>query len=77
MKPALLAILTFALYALHQDFWLWRTARPLVFGFLPAGLFYHAIYCLLAAAWMAVLVKLTWPARLEREVEDRPEDAAR
>ena len=31
-------------YALHQDFWFWRTARPLVFGFLPVGLFYHAAY---------------------------------
>ena len=30
------------LYLLHQDFWFWRDARPLVFGFLPIGLFYHA-----------------------------------
>ena len=33
---------------LHQDVWLWRSARPLVFGFLPIGLFYHACY---AVAW--------------------------
>ena len=31
-----------ALYLLHQDVWFWRTARPLVFGFLPIGLAYHA-----------------------------------
>ena len=74
MKAALLVAFTLVLYALHQDFWLWRTARPLVLGFLPAGLFYHAIYCLVAAAWMGVLVKMAWPARLEHEVEDRPED---
>ena len=77
MKAALLVSFTLLLYALHQDFWFWRTARPLVFGFLPAGLFYHAIYCLLAAAWMGVLVKVAWPARLEHEVKDGPEDAAR
>ena len=39
---ALLA--TVLLYALHQDFWFWREARPLVFGFLPIGLFYHAVH---------------------------------
>ena len=32
------------LYVLHQDFWFWREARPLVFGFLPIGLFYHAAF---------------------------------
>ena len=31
---------------LHQDFWFWTTATPLVFGFLPVGLFYHAVYSL-------------------------------
>ena len=77
MKAALLAVLTLLLYTLHQDVWLWRTARPLVFGFLPAGLFYHAMYCVVAAAWMGVLVKMAWPTRLEREVQDQPEDTAR
>ena len=44
MKPrhVLLTIATLTLYALHQDIWFWRTARPLVFGFLPIGLVYHA-----------------------------------
>ena len=77
MKATFLAIFTLVLYSIHQDFWLWRTARPLVFGFLPAGLVYHAVYCLVAAIWMGVLVKMAWPAQLEREVEDRPEDAVR
>jgi hypothetical protein len=76
MKAALLAVLTLSLYVLHQDFWFWRMAQPLVFGFLPVGLFYHALYCLVAAVWMGVLVKVAWPARLEQEVEDRPEDTA-
>jgi len=31
------ALIAAPLYALHQDFWFWREARPLVFGFLPTA----------------------------------------
>jgi len=54
-----------ALYALHQDFWFWREARPLVFGFLPIGLFYHAAYTVAISALMWVLVRTHWPSHLE------------
>ena len=54
-----------ALYLLHQDIWFWRTARPLVFGFLPIGLAYHALYCLAAALLMWALTSVAWPAHLE------------
>lgn len=54
-----------ALYLLHQDTWFWREARPLVFGFLPIGLAYHALYTLLAALLMAALVRWAWPKHLE------------
>ena len=54
-----------ALYLLHQDFWFWRTARPLVFGFLPIGLAYHAVYCLAASFLMWVLTSVAWPTHLE------------
>ncbi len=77
MKAFVVTVLTILLYVLHQDVWFWRTARPLVLGFLPVGLFYHACYCLLAAAWMAVLVKVAWPDRLEREAGSTREDSAR
>jgi hypothetical protein len=30
-----------ALYALHQDVWFWRDARPLVFGILENAAFYR------------------------------------
>ena len=53
------------LYALHQDFWFWRDARPLVFGFLPIGLFYHVMYTVACSALMWLLVRRHWPARLE------------
>jgi hypothetical protein len=55
------------LYLLHQDIWLWRTARPLVFGFLPVGLAYHAAFCLAAAALMWALTKIAWPAHLDTD----------
>ncbi len=42
MRLAVAAVVL--LYVLHQDFWFWREARPLVFGFLPIGLFYHAAF---------------------------------
>src|SRR5262245_8712309 len=65
MKRALLVIMVSALYVLHQDFWFWRTANPLVFGFIPAGLFYHACYTLVVALAMCLLVSTAWPAELE------------
>jgi hypothetical protein len=60
-----LTLITVAMYLLHQDFWFWRTARPLLFGFLPIGLFYHACYSLAAALLMALLVRTAWPSHLE------------
>lgn len=67
--PLTLAVLV--LYALHQDLWFWRSARPLVFGFIPVGLAYHAVFCLATAVFMALLVRYAWPERLESEVEGR------
>ena len=65
MKRALLLIIVGALYILHQDFWFWRAARPLVFGFIPIGLFYHACYAVATALVMLLLVKHAWPSHLE------------
>ena len=60
-----LVIVTLVVYALHQDFWFWRVARPLVFGFLPIGLFYHAAYTLASSGLMWLLVRRHWPSHLE------------
>jgi hypothetical protein len=68
MKPAkaiLLTALIVAIYFLHQDFWNWKKADPLVFGFLPIGLAYHAAYSVVASMLMAVLVSVAWPKHLE------------
>jgi hypothetical protein len=45
------------LYILHQGFWFWREARPLVFGFLPIGLFYHAAYTVASSGALWLLVR--------------------
>ena len=76
MKPAkiiLLTLLILGVYLLHQDFWNWKKAAPLVFGFLPIGLAYHVAYSVLAALLMAVLVKFAWPKHLEHP-EAKPSD---
>lgn len=70
MKRALLLIIVGALYVLHQDFWFWRAARPLVFGFIPIGLFYHACYTIATAFVIWMLVKHAWPSELEEEARD-------
>ena len=67
-----------AVYLLHQDLWFWRTARPLVFGFLPIGLFYHATFCLLCSTVMVLLVKFVWPLDLDTPSSAlQPEDEGR
>jgi hypothetical protein len=78
MKRVLLVVAVIALYVLHQDFWFWRRAHPLVFGFVPIGLFYQACFSVAAALLMWLLVKFAWPAHLEREIEERKteEDSA-
>ena len=77
MKRFWLSLVVLAVYLLHQDVWFWKSARPLVFGFLPIGLVYHVGYCLLAALLMGLLVKQAWPGRLERDAEGPHEDRRR
>jgi hypothetical protein len=67
-KTILLTLMVVAIYLLHQDYWNWKRAEPLVFGFLPIGLAYQAGYSILAAIMMAVLVRFAWPKHLE-EIE--------
>jgi hypothetical protein len=68
MKKLLLVTLVAVLYALHQDVWNWQAARPLIFGFVPIGLFYHASYSVASSVLFVLLVKTAWPRRLEDEV---------
>lgn len=61
----MLVWLTGLMYVLHQDWWWWGEARPLVGGVLPVGLAYHAVYTLGCVGLMALLVKAAWPKGLE------------
>ena len=69
MKRSLLVVTVITLYTLHQDFWFWRSAKPLIFGFIPIGLFYHGCFTVAASLVMWVLVKQAWPSHLEQEIE--------
>jgi len=73
MKRWLLVLAVAVLYVLHQDIWFWRTARPLVFGFLPVGLAYQAAFSVAAAGVLWLLVRFAWPQHLEdaHEEDDR------
>jgi len=74
MRPLAAAALVALLYVLHQDFWFWRDARPLVLGFMPIGLFYHAAFTVACAIVMWLLVKRAWPAHLDPST---PHEASR
>ena len=71
-RRLVLTLAVIVVYALHQDIWFWRTARPLVFGFLPIGLFYHACFSVLAALLLGALVRYAWPGHLEDETDADP-----
>lgn len=64
MRIAAISVVA-ALYILHQDFWFWSSARPLVFGVLPIGLFYHAAYMVGSSLVLWLLVIFFWPSHLE------------
>ena len=67
MRNAMAWLAIGALLLAHQDWWNWSTAYPLAFGFLPVGLWYHALLTIAAALLMAGLVRWCWPSGLERD----------
>jgi hypothetical protein len=61
MRHVVLAVLVTAVYLFHQDLWFWHRATPIVFGVLPIGLAYHAMYSIVVAGVMGLLVRYAWP----------------
>ena len=57
------------LAVLHQDYWWWDSIDPLVLGFIPIGLAYHAGVSIAAAVLWAMAIKYCWPEHLEDETE--------
>lgn len=64
---ALLTLLWLAVLFLRNDFWNWETPRPLLFGFLPVGLWWQALVSLAASLTLALFVRFAWPYHLEDE----------
>ena len=60
MKVVVYALIVL-LAIVHQDFWWWDKIDPLVFGFIPIGLAYHAGVSIVAAVLWAMAVKYCWP----------------
>ncbi len=75
MKWILLA-LTVILVVVHQDFWNAKDITPLIGGFLPIGLWYHALYCVAASILLLLFVIFAWPKHLEN-AEPETDEAKR
>ena len=63
----LLALAAVAVLILRHDYWFWDTPYPLLFGFLPVGLWWQGLVSILAAVLMALMVRFAWPQELEDE----------
>ena len=61
----LLALAALIVLVLRHDYWNWDTPHPLLFGFLPVGLWWQALVSLLACALMWLMVRFAWPQELE------------
>ena len=57
------------LFLAHQDFWLWAD-DSLVFGFMPVGLAYHALFSVACSCLWALAVFKAWPEEIERWAEE-------
>ena len=63
----LLTLAAAAVLILRHDYWFWDTPYPLLFGFLPVGLWWQGLVSILAAVLMALMVRFAWPHELEEE----------
>lgn len=72
MKLAVIAAFL-VLLLIHQDFWSWDN-DALLFGYMPVGLAYHAIFSLFCALLGWAAIRYAWPHELEKKAEETPED---
>ena len=67
-STSVLVLLTLAavtVLILRHDYWNWDTPYPLLFGFLPVGLWWQGLVSILASVLMALMVRFAWPQELE------------
>ena len=75
-KSSVVFLLIFVVLAvLHQDAWNWSSSN-LVFGFMPVGLAYHALYSITAALFWGTVIKFAWPEDLEKWAEGEENNSA-
>ena len=69
---SLVWLLFVVMFLAHQDFWWWEDSS-LVFGFLPIGLAYHALFSIGCAllGWLAI--RMAWPNELENFADEGEE----
>jgi len=60
----MIGFLFLLLLVFHQDLWNWQADR-LLFGFMPIGLAYHAIFSILCAGLGALAIQRIWPKDAE------------
>jgi hypothetical protein len=75
MKRITLYAALLILVPLHHDFWLWDDSS-LLLGFLPVGLAYHALYCIVTSLLMYLLVTQAWPDEAESFANSGPGNEA-
>ena len=64
---ALLALAALIVLVLRHDYWNWDTPHPLLFGFLPVGLWWQGLVSLCASGLLWLMVRFAWPQELEDE----------
>ena len=72
VSRALLYLMAFILFLLHNDLWLWHDAS-LVVG-LPVGFVYHILFCFAAAVMLTLLVTYAWPEHLAVDTDNDEDD---
>lgn len=69
-------IILILLVVLHQDFWWWDDYNPLVFGFIPISLAWHAGISIGAAVLWALAIRFAWPPEVDELDEFAPTPGA-
>jgi hypothetical protein len=62
---------------LHHDAWWWDAKEPLVFGFMPIGLAWHAFISLASGLVGLLAVTTCWPDHLDDEAASDNAEPAR
>ncbi len=60
-KHIIVSVVLLVYALLHFDLFLWNQIHPIMFGFMPIGLFYHVIYILLFYVILRIIYRIIWP----------------